>query len=170
MTNFTLLNLNISEDSWPIFINLCVASLIGIGKGCIRLWGRLDQNPGLHDIRKPPLTYNRGWSRWFGLMCIQLVIRRSAVRSLLVWQWNIFIGHSLSSADSRRAAVSFWRKNVHKYWLIALRTKPVQGKVWLGNLVTLDMMQLSWISHKTSIKPKLVRKMMSPPFFTCVLV
>ena len=28
------------------------------------------------------------------------------------WSWNIFYGHSLSSADSRRAVVSFWRKNV----------------------------------------------------------
>ena len=30
-----------------------------------------------------------------------------------IWSWNIFYGHSLSSADSRRAVVSFWRKNVH---------------------------------------------------------
>ena len=29
------------------------------------------------------------------------------------WLWNIFYGHSLPSADSRRAVVSFWRKNVH---------------------------------------------------------
>ena len=29
------------------------------------------------------------------------------------WSWNIFYGHSLSSADSRRVVVSFWRKNVH---------------------------------------------------------
>ena len=29
------------------------------------------------------------------------------------WSWNIFFGHSLPSADSRRAVVSFWRKNVH---------------------------------------------------------
>ena len=29
------------------------------------------------------------------------------------WLWNIFYGHSLPSADSRRAFVSFWRKNVH---------------------------------------------------------
>ena len=31
--------------------------------------------------------------------------------------WNIFYGHSLPSTDSRRAVFSFWRKNVHKYWL-----------------------------------------------------
>ena len=30
------------------------------------------------------------------------------------WSWNIFYGHSLPSADSRRAVVSFWRKNLHK--------------------------------------------------------
>ena len=26
---------------------------------------------------------------------------------------NIFYGHSLPSADSGRAVISFWRKNVH---------------------------------------------------------
>ena len=36
---------------------LCIASL-GWGKGCIRFWGRLDQNPGCHGNRNPPLTYN----------------------------------------------------------------------------------------------------------------
>ena len=29
------------------------------------------------------------------------------------WSWNIFYCHSLPSADSRRAVVSFWQKNVH---------------------------------------------------------
>ena len=36
---------------------LCVASL-GLGKGCIMFWCRLDQNSGVHGSRKPPLTYN----------------------------------------------------------------------------------------------------------------
>ena len=36
---------------------LCVASLVW-GKGCIRFWGRLDQNSGYHGNKKPPLTYN----------------------------------------------------------------------------------------------------------------
>ena len=45
--------------------------------------------------------------------------RRSRVRSPLARQHSfveidheIFSGHSLPSADSRRAVVSFWRKNV----------------------------------------------------------
>ena len=38
---------------------------------------------------------------------------RSATFFRGVWSWNIFYGHSLPSADSRRAVVSFWRKNVH---------------------------------------------------------
>ena len=29
------------------------------------------------------------------------------------WSWNSFYGHSLPSADSRRAFVSFWWKNLH---------------------------------------------------------
>ena len=35
------------------------------------------------------------------------------------WIWNIFYGHFLPSADSRKAVVSFWRKTVHKYRLTA---------------------------------------------------
>ena len=37
------------------------------------------------------------------------------VGNILSWRliWNIFYGHSLPSADSRRADVSFWWKNVH---------------------------------------------------------
>ena len=50
------------EYRWSQLANLdqilCVASL-GWGRGCIRFWGRLDQNSGFHGNRKPPLTYNR---------------------------------------------------------------------------------------------------------------
>ena len=49
------------EYLWSQLANLdqilCVASL-GWGKGCIRVWGRLDQNSVFHGNRKPPLTYN----------------------------------------------------------------------------------------------------------------
>ena len=30
-----------------------------------------------------------------------------------VWSWNNFYGHSFPSADSRRAVVNYWQKNVH---------------------------------------------------------
>ena len=57
------------------------------------------------------------WPRWLSWM----ETRRSRVqpppRSATFfrgdWSWNIFYGHFLPSADSRRAVVSFWRKNVH---------------------------------------------------------
>ena len=49
------------EYLWSQLANLdqilFVASL-GWGKGCIRFWGRLDQNSGFHGNRKPQLTYN----------------------------------------------------------------------------------------------------------------
>ena len=59
--------------------------------------------------------------RWLSKMHVRLVIRRLRVRSQLGlatcfngdWSWDIFYGHSLS--DSKRANVSFWQKNVHKY-------------------------------------------------------
>ena len=50
----------------------------------------------------------------------RLVIRRSQVRGSGLapffrwdWSWNLFFGHSLPSADSRREVVSYLRKNVH---------------------------------------------------------
>ena len=63
------------------------------------------------------MTFSRGS---FGC-AVRLETRRSRVqrppRSATFfrgdWSWNIFYGHSLPSADSRRAVVSFWRKNVH---------------------------------------------------------
>ena len=41
-------------QSWSNFM----CSITGVGKGCIRFWGRLDQNSGFHGNQKPPLTYN----------------------------------------------------------------------------------------------------------------
>ena len=39
----------------------------------------------------------------------------SEVGNILLWKliMKYFLGHSLPSADSRRAVVSFWQKNVH---------------------------------------------------------
>ena len=54
---------------------LCVASL-GVGKGCIMFWGRLDQNSGAHGNRKPPLIYNgeNGVSTFSRMLLIILFI------------------------------------------------------------------------------------------------
>ena len=55
----TLSNNYISKTSWPILVKFYqyLASL-GWGKGCIRFWGRSNQNCGYHANRKLPLTYN----------------------------------------------------------------------------------------------------------------
>ena len=54
----TLSNLNISETSLPILDQILYVASQGWGKGCIRFWGRSDQNPGFCGNRKSPLTYN----------------------------------------------------------------------------------------------------------------
>ena len=57
---------------------LCVESL-GVGKGCIMFWGRLDQNSGVHGNRKPPLTYN-------GEFGVSAFSRLLLIRSFLYFQ------------------------------------------------------------------------------------
>ena len=65
---------------------LCVASL-GMGKGCIMFWGRLDHNSGVHGNRKPPLTYNgeNGVSTFSQLLLtrsfLYLQVRRTCIKS-----------------------------------------------------------------------------------------
>ena len=65
---------------------LCVASL-GVGKGCIMFWGRLDQNSGVHGNRKPTLTYNgeNGVSTFSRLLLIRsflyLQVMRTCIKS-----------------------------------------------------------------------------------------
>ena len=51
---WTWISLKPVGQSWSYFY---VASL-GWGNGCIRFWGRLDQNSGFHSNREPPLTYD----------------------------------------------------------------------------------------------------------------
>ena len=64
------------EYLWSQLANLdqilCVASL-GWGKGCIRFGGRLDENSGFYDNRKPPLTYN-GEKRCLHLFSVVLYL------------------------------------------------------------------------------------------------
>ena len=64
---------------------LCVASLRW-GKGCIKFWGRLDQNSGFHGNRKPPSTYNgENVSSFCWLFLIQsflyLQVTRTCIKS-----------------------------------------------------------------------------------------
>ena len=51
----TWISLKLAGQSWSNF--LCVA-LLGLGKGCIKFWDRLDQNSDFHCNRNPSLTYN----------------------------------------------------------------------------------------------------------------
>ena len=66
--------------------SLCVTSL-GMGKGCIMFWGRLDKNSGAHGNRKPPLTYNgeHGVSTFSWLLWIRsflyLHVTRTCIKS-----------------------------------------------------------------------------------------
>ena len=85
--NFTLSNLNISEASWANLDQVLCVSSLGLGKGCIMFWGRLDQNSGVHSNRKPPLTYNgeNGVSTFSQLLLIRsflyLQITRTCIKS-----------------------------------------------------------------------------------------
>ena len=69
---------------------LCAASL-GVGKGCIMFWGRLDQNSAAHGNRKPPLTYNgeNGVSTFSRLLLIRsflyLQVMRTSIKSRTSW-------------------------------------------------------------------------------------
>ena len=81
------------EYLWSQLANLdqilCVASLGGGGggEGCIRSWGRLDQNSGFHGNRKPPLTYNgendvSTFSRLFLIRSfLYLQVKRTCIKS-----------------------------------------------------------------------------------------
>ena len=79
----TWISLRQVGQSWSI---LCVASL-GVGKGCIMFWSRLDQNSGAHGNRKPPLTYNgeNGVSTFSRLLLIRsflyLQVTRTCIKS-----------------------------------------------------------------------------------------
>ena len=81
-------------------------------------------------IREVKLT-TAGLSGLVGC-AVQMETRRSWVQPPLRsatffhgdWSWNIFYGHSLPSADPRRAVVSFWQKNVHNTGKLLRGLKP----------------------------------------------
>ena len=73
------------EYLWGQLANLVqilfVASL-GVRKGCILFWGRLDQNSGVHGNRKPPLTNNgeNGVSNFSQLLLIRSFLYLQVMR------------------------------------------------------------------------------------------
>ena len=66
---------------------LCVASL-GLRKGCIMFWGRLDQNSGVHGNIKPPLTYNgeNGVSTFSQLLLIRSFLYLQVTRTCIKYR------------------------------------------------------------------------------------
>ena len=66
-----------------------------------------------------------------------------------VWLRNIFYGHSLPSADSRKDFVSFWRKNVHKYLLIRLEDYLARQDLLCVNWVV--KLQINQPTRKTAV-------------------
>ena len=73
---------------------LCVASL-GVGKGCIMFWGRLDQNSGVHGNRKPPLTYSgdNGVSTFSRLLLVRAFLYLKVTRTCLKSRTSSNFGH-----------------------------------------------------------------------------
>ena len=72
---------------------LCVASL-GVGKGCLMFWGRLDQNSGVHGNRKPPLTYNgeNGVSTFSRLFLIRSFLYFQVMRTCIKSRTSLNFG------------------------------------------------------------------------------
>ena len=66
-----------------------------------------------------------------------------------IWSWNIFYGHSVLSADSRRAVISFWRR-MCTILVKCLEDYVCPVNVWLGKLTALDMTRLGWLGRKAS--------------------
>ena len=60
---------------------------LGVGKGCIMFWGRLDENSVFHGNRKSPLTYNgeNGVATFSRLLLIRsflyLQVTRTCIKS-----------------------------------------------------------------------------------------
>ena len=80
---WTWISLKPVGQFWSNFM----CSTIGMGEGCIRFCGRLDQNSGFHGNRKPQLTYNGEndvaiFSRLFFIRFFQyLQVTRTCIKS-----------------------------------------------------------------------------------------
>ena len=63
---------------------LWVASL-GVGKGCIMFWGRLNKNSGVHGNRKLPLTYKweNGVSTFSRLLLVRFFLYLHVMRTYI---------------------------------------------------------------------------------------
>ena len=72
---------------------LRVASL-GMGKGCLMFWGRLDQNSDVHGNRKPPLTSNgkNGISTFSRLPLIWSFLYLQVMRTCIKSQTSLYFG------------------------------------------------------------------------------
>ena len=82
---------------------LCVASL-GMEKGCLMFWGRLDQNSGVHGNRKPPLTYNggNGVSTFSRLLLIRSILYLQVTRTCIKSRTSSNFGQTTELAALER--------------------------------------------------------------------
>ena len=109
---FHTFELEYHEASWPILIKFYVW-----GKGCIRFWGRLDQNSGFHGNRKPPLTYNGENDFYFRPLV-------SMAHLYVFLKWDLTLAHWLRWAIvALWATCSFQFSNIKKCHLSFLRTE-----------------------------------------------
>ena len=121
-SNIFIVNRKCPEESSLIWSSMAAKGLIH--------WHLLLEVPGsisvwdekISGVEHAPLVLHVAAGLGGSVGCaIRLETRRSRVqpqpRSATFfrgdWSWNIFYGHSLPSADLRRAVVSFWQKNVH---------------------------------------------------------
>ena len=97
--------------------SLYVRSL-GWGKGCIRFWGRFDQNSGFHGNRKPPLTYMGKMMSPSFLGCFD--------PNLFILAGNEDMHKSRTSSDFRQIGLLTMELAALEFWKISCRL--IMGK------------------------------------------
>ena len=85
------------EYLWSQLANLdqiLYVALLGVGKGCIMFWGRLDQNSGVHGNRKPPLIHNgeNGVSTFSRLLSIRSILNLQVTRACIKSRTSLNFG------------------------------------------------------------------------------